>query len=124
MKKKLFLLPCIAAVAIATFVGAKTFKSNAIESDDLLMANVEALSQEEGGSWFKVKSRTTSTCEYSIWAGGKSSIKLKITGKDVIELKPGLDGWARYTISNGEVNCSGLGDFLCQPRNCPTSFWN
>ena len=48
MKKKFFLLPCIAAVAIATFVGAKTFKSNAEESNDLLMANVEAMSQEEG----------------------------------------------------------------------------
>ena len=44
MKKKFFLLPCIAAVAIATFVGAKTFKSNAEESNDLLMANVEAMS--------------------------------------------------------------------------------
>ena len=48
MKKKFFLLPCIAAVAIATFVGAKTFRLNAIESNDLLMANVEAMSQEEG----------------------------------------------------------------------------
>lgn len=47
MKKKIFLLPCIAAVAIATFVGAKTFKSNAIESDDLLMANVEAMADGE-----------------------------------------------------------------------------
>ena len=44
MKKKIFLLPCFAAVAIATFVGAKTFKSNAEESNDLLMANVEAMS--------------------------------------------------------------------------------
>ena len=52
MKKKLFLLPCIAAVAIATFVGAKTFKSNAVESDDLLMANVEALSAREEGDTY------------------------------------------------------------------------
>ena len=29
MNKKLFLLPCIAAVAIATFVGTKTLQSNA-----------------------------------------------------------------------------------------------
>ena len=43
MNKKLFLLPCIAAVAIATVVGTKAFKSNADESNELLMANVEAL---------------------------------------------------------------------------------
>lgn len=48
MKKKIFLLPCIAAVAIATFVGAKPFKTNASESNDLLLANVEALSQQVG----------------------------------------------------------------------------
>lgn len=44
MKTKKFLLPCIAAVAIATFVGAKSFKTNAYESNDLLLANVEAMS--------------------------------------------------------------------------------
>lgn len=47
MKKKIFLLPCIAAFAIATFVGAKTLRSNASESNSLLMANVEALSMRE-----------------------------------------------------------------------------
>ena len=44
MKKKFFLmLPCIAAVAIATFVGKKTFESYAYEASSLLMQNVEAL---------------------------------------------------------------------------------
>ena len=47
MKKKfLFMLPCIAAVAFATFVGTKTLRSNASESNSLLMANVEALSED------------------------------------------------------------------------------
>ena len=46
MKKKFFLmLPCIAAVAIATFVGKKTFASNAYETNSLLMQNVEALAK-------------------------------------------------------------------------------
>ena len=44
MKTKKFWLPCIAAVAIATFVGAKSFKTNAYESNSLLMQNVEAMS--------------------------------------------------------------------------------
>ena len=48
MKKKFFLmLPCIAAVAIATFVGKKTFESHAFESNDMLVSNVEALASGE-----------------------------------------------------------------------------
>ena len=42
--KSLFLLPCIAAVVIATFVGTKAIKWNANECEELLLANVEALS--------------------------------------------------------------------------------
>ena len=39
------MLPCIAAVATATFIGTKTLKSNASENNALLIANMEALSQ-------------------------------------------------------------------------------
>ncbi len=49
MKKKVFMmLPCIAAVAIATYVGEKTFESHANDTSNLLMQNVEALSQRDG----------------------------------------------------------------------------
>ena len=52
MKNKLFfLLPCIAAVAITAFVGTKTLKSNADESNELLMANVEALTSGEENNY-------------------------------------------------------------------------
>lgn len=44
MKKRIILLSCIAAVAIATFVGTKTLEPNAYENG-LLTQNVEALSQ-------------------------------------------------------------------------------
>ena len=44
MKKKVIMLSCIAAVAIASFVGKKTFESNAYENG-LMTQNVEALSQ-------------------------------------------------------------------------------
>ena len=42
------MLPCIAAVAIATFVGKQTFESNGYDDYVLMMENVEALSQDEG----------------------------------------------------------------------------
>ena len=53
MKKKGFLmLSCIVAVAIATFVGKKTFESKTMDCDALFAQNVEALSknEESGGA--------------------------------------------------------------------------
>ena len=50
MKKIFFALPCIAAVAIATFVGTKVLGSNACEHSGLLMENVEAVSLNEQGT--------------------------------------------------------------------------
>jgi len=40
------MLPCIAAT-IATVVGTKNFESNVSESNELLLANVEALAEDE-----------------------------------------------------------------------------
>ena len=62
MKKKFLLLPCIAAVAIATFVGTTPFDSNVGGSNNLLLANVEALSENEG-SPNSVKCGTRETYE-------------------------------------------------------------
>ena len=45
-RTQIIMLPCIAAVAIATYVGKKTFESHANETSSLLMQNVEALSGE------------------------------------------------------------------------------
>ena len=50
MKKKVIMLSCIAAVAIASFVGKKTFESNAYENG-LMTQNVEALSQSDQGDY-------------------------------------------------------------------------
>ena len=62
MKNKIYLLPCIAAVAIATVVGTKTFKSNSDESNELLMANVEALTSAENGNSRKWLKQVSCTC--------------------------------------------------------------
>ena len=53
MKKKVFMmLPCIAAVAIAAFVGKKSLGTHAYETNSLLLQNVEALSSnaDNGGT--------------------------------------------------------------------------
>lgn len=51
MKKKMIMLSYFAAVVIAGVVGKKTVgSSNVFEGDELLMANVEALTQNEEGT--------------------------------------------------------------------------
>ena len=47
MKKTLFALPCMAAIALAAFVGMRTLQRNKNINETLLMANVEALTEEE-----------------------------------------------------------------------------
>lgn len=72
MKRKILMLPCIAAVAIATFVGKKTFESSALERDALLAQDVEALSQGESGVFFIPCYKASITCRYNaIDASGK-----------------------------------------------------
>ena len=68
MKKKVFLmLPCIAAVTIATIVGKKTLDSNAVNCNELFAQNVEALSYVEennvpNGYVLKLDPIQTKTC--------------------------------------------------------------
>lgn len=61
------MLPCIAAVAIATVVGKKTFRSHVHESDKLLMANIEALTNStEDGKWKSYTHPCPRPVEYKI----------------------------------------------------------
>lgn len=117
------MLPCIAAVAIATFVGKQAYESSALESNSLLAQNVEALSSGEDAPWFRVQYRNTEDCEYALYVGAKGSVKLHLGGLNVVEVNVGTDGFARYQLPKGEVICEGSGTIYCQPRNCPTVFW-
>jgi hypothetical protein len=68
MKKKVITLSCIAAVAIATFVGTKVLQSNVYENG-LLSQNVEALSR---GDYYnnppivRCVGQPTSTCYVNV----------------------------------------------------------
>ena len=48
MKKYNLMLSCVAVAAIATFIGIKSLHTSGSKNISLLMANVEALSQDEG----------------------------------------------------------------------------
>ena len=52
MRKTLFALPCMAAIALAAFVGMRTLERNKNINETLLMANVEALTEGEEPSWW------------------------------------------------------------------------
>ena len=47
MKKQIIVLSCVAAVAIATFVGKKAYEFSYGESKTLFKLNIEALTQDE-----------------------------------------------------------------------------
>ena len=58
------MLSCIAAVAIATFVSNKAYELQTNKSNDLLMQNIEALSQGDvtNGFIMKINPLYTQTC--------------------------------------------------------------
>lgn len=122
-RKTLLMLSFITTVIIAVVAGKKVYESRVSEKDILLMQNVEALTNGENDSWFKVKYRNTADCDYVLFTGVNGKAKLSIVGIGTMELKAGTDGYVRYTISKGEVLCEGTGEVLCQPRNCPIAFW-
>lgn len=79
MKKKVFMmLPCIAAVAIVTVIGKKTFESYAYKTNSLLMQNIEALTdnESEGKStcegWLGTCSFKCKDCGYNYWSIGST----------------------------------------------------
>ena len=68
MKKKVFLmLLCIAAVAIAKFVGKKTFEAHAYETSSLLRQNVEALTKPEQWGYKATTGPCPRPVEYKRW---------------------------------------------------------
>ena len=80
MKKKFMMLSCIAAVAIATVVGKKTYESHAYETNSLLMQNVEALTNNESEGQSECKGLlgicnfNCKDCGYNYWAVGSTFI--------------------------------------------------
>ncbi|NLV52184.1 MAG: hypothetical protein GXY64_02830 [Bacteroidales bacterium] len=117
MKKKMFLLLCIAAVSIVAFVGAKSFKTNVSESDYLLLANVEALGNPTEG---------TTKCKNSNWVPdrfleavdrteqGTSHTKGEITVESDGKTYSGnFEKDHTYIIVITTKNCSGMQTGAC-----------
>lgn len=65
MKKKM-ILSCLASVVIATVVCFKSFQTNAYDCDNLLLQNVEALTQNSGDVGGAIKDYKNALNQYSI----------------------------------------------------------
>ncbi|MDY3063754.1 MAG: hypothetical protein SOW56_06980 [Bacteroidaceae bacterium] len=121
MKKKYLMLSCIAVVAIATFVGTKTLKSNAHEENSLLAQNVEALSEEEEGETLWL--RQDENCSYSFEGKAGAEVTLNIAGLEAVKLKCDANGKVTYTAKDAQTRCFAGGNEQCQARYCPVVFW-
>ena len=71
MKKTLFALPCMAAIALAAFVGMRTLERNKNINETLLMANVEALTSEEDVNYrYPERSGKALFCKLYVYMSG------------------------------------------------------
>ena len=116
MKKK-FMLPCIAAVAIASFVGIKTLKSNASECNSLLMSNVEALCKKPKE---ETKPKTCSTKSTYVYDVIKCPICKNNTGRWGFYYScqtKGLSTKCKNGFEGSEGRCNSLGHNQVVPVN-------
>lgn len=116
-KKRLFMLPCIAAVVIAVVGGTKAFRSNAYETSSLLMQNVEALSMGEETTCpnpydvpdrYIVATTTTTT--------GTSNLKGQITVSTGNTYSGDFEKGKTYTVVITTKNCDGVQTGACCPQ--------
>jgi len=110
------MLPCIAAVAIATFVGAKSFKTSAYESNDLLMQNVEALAKNDGGGSYRYPKKEGNAKFCTLYVYFKGSVEV---AKGTSE-NPKYEGKAEYTKETKDGlkdRCPDRGEG-CDPYSC------
>lgn len=74
IKKKLLVLPCIAAFALALYVGKNVSDLNEYDSNGLLLKNVEALSFSENAGYkaithvcpFPIEYKKSVTCLFGV----------------------------------------------------------
>lgn len=117
MKKKAFLmLPCIAAVAIATFVGKKTFESSALERNNILLENVEALSQGDDGD-YDASDCNSGEPRYSFVkvASGKSQTRTHYSGN--VGGNDGIDDGIDVIIDMTFIQCIAEGSGTYKGNN-------
>ena len=108
MKKKIIKFAIVGVLAIAGTLGYN-FTMNPNDANfQLIMDNVEALAQGEGGLDCRYN-RHPSTCSIYVGVNGR----IKLLGGVII--KAGADGYARF---DGQVSCSSGGTFACTPVEC------
>lgn len=126
MKKKFMMLSCIAAVALATVVGKKTYESHAYETNSLLMQNVEALADNDGEGDLNKKGCKTNTkiviptdkCIHQYTIGFSGTESLCSEGDDS-SCQSGLDGTSyRCETVSGHPEHPGHKENTLETKSC------
>ncbi len=109
--KKIVLGICIVSSIVLVGILFNDFQV----SDNVLLANVEALANPENeGGWF----REDKDCEYTFTGQKNTSFSLTI-GSNVISGKYDNDGQYVYKVKDGKTHCTSGGHEQCTARYCP-----
>lgn len=119
MKKNFLMLSCIAAIVTATVVSKKTFESHADETNNLLMQNVEALSQENKEGAICPSSDYVPN-RYIVVSNKTEECTCHVDGEISIGGKLFKGSWKKnktYTIVIITKNCDGVAEGACCDQN-------
>jgi len=109
----------MAVSAIAVFGGVKAYDysyGKRVNSEDsMLIANVEALSED--GETTGYETRNTADCTYEAHGAPGTQVTIEMHGNSVTLTTDSL-GFAYYVVCDGQVKCSGQGSIACIPQNC------
>ena len=112
------MLSCIAAVAIATVVGKKTFESHAYETNSLLLQNVEALSNPSDGDGntyrYPNKQGKAKFCKLYVYMKAGAVVSTGTTENPTYE---GKAEYEKKTIEGLKDKCPDNGSG-CNPYSC------
>ena len=115
MRKTLFALPCMTAIALAGSVGMRSLQRNKNINETLLMANVEALTSEEDVNYrYPERSGKALFCKLYVYMSGG------VVVSSGTEEKPQCEGKIEYEkiIREGlKYRCPDKGNG-CNPYSC------
>lgn len=113
MKKFLVYL----TIGAIIFAGSKKILINSEESKELMLENIEALSNgtEDSNSEYI---REDGICTYKITGKAGTEVSIYLAGVRIATIKVGADGTATYSYE-GKTNCTAGGKQMCTPRYCP-----
>lgn len=123
--KKVVIGLTASSMCVLALIG--NYHSSVHEPSDVILQNVEVLTQQEnsgqegnnGSGTGTLWIRLDGNCVYEVEGCAKGEVSINIAGVGIIKIKVGADGKASYTYSGGKTNCTAGGNEQCTARYCP-----